>query len=401
MSKTINISDKSSVTILNGRLRNTYRILNHRGLMERKIQAYNQNKFVHEIGVIELHPTDRCDLQCFYCTYGSNNRMHTNNSTVQDFPYEMLEKVNRVNPKAIVFAGGGEPLIYNYKGKTFEDIVYYFKKSLPDTKLGLITNGTKIPSQDCIKELDWVRVSVDALDKDTFSALKGGVFEKRLQTIFQYALSPVQNIGIGFLYNRFNYKQIPYFIKEIYDIVMGELGEDYLRKINIQFRPTCPIESCMCPSDNYRDAILMTPDKQEWWKEMSQYIITTIKTLSKYKKMERFVREQTNVYEITKEKKEHSLDFNHCYVAMLRWTIRANGDIYPCVIKASNQNAIMGNLFTSSLKELFSMEQKIYTLQPEYCTGPDECCRIGGVSNEIAEKHRLTDLSVETDDYFF
>jgi MoaA/NifB/PqqE/SkfB family radical SAM enzyme len=204
---------KMSSVILKEQLRNINRILNHRNLIERKRQAYIEHGFIEEVGVVELHPTDKCDLQCIYCTYGKQKTV----DTTTDFPFEMLSNVIQLKPKAIVIAGGGEPLFYNYKNKTFEDIIYFFKQSAPEIKLGLITNGTHTPAQTCLKEFEWVRVSLDALDKDNFSILKGGIFEKRLESIINYTLSPIKHIGIGFIFNRFNILQIPQFIKEIVD----------------------------------------------------------------------------------------------------------------------------------------------------------------------------------------
>jgi MoaA/NifB/PqqE/SkfB family radical SAM enzyme len=390
-------------SILNRKLRNTYRILNHRDLIEKKKQAYSKQMIIKEIGVVELHPTDQCDLKCIYCTYGTHFKNDQNNLLIgQSFAYEKLPAIIQIKPKVIVFAGGGEPLLYNYKGRRFNDIVDFFKQEAPEIKLGLITNGTHIPDETCLEKLEWVRVSVDAVDKDAFNILKGGEFEKRLQSIINYAVSPIKNVGIGFLYNRFNLKQIPNFIKEMYYTIIGELGDEYLSKINIQFRPTCPIESCGCPSDNYQNSILMTPDNQHWWKELLKEIQDTINSFNKYKKLAQFVSEQTNLSDvITEIKGKRTLTFNNCYISILRWTIRANGNIYPCVIKASNENASIGNIGEDSLDELFNNEKKFFTFETGYCTGSNECCRIGGVLNELVEKEYDRNLPVQTEDLFF
>ena len=387
-------------SILKRELRNADRILNHRDLIEKKRQAYSEQRIIKEIGVVELHPTDHCDLKCVYCTYGAHKKSDI--SISQDFAYDMLPRIVELKPKAIVFAGGGEPLLYDYKGKRFNDIVHFFKQGIPEIKLGLVTNGTCTPDEDCFGELEWVRVSVDAVDKDTFNILKGGDFEKRLQSIISYALSPIKNVGIGFLYNRFNFKQIPKFVKVMYDKIMGELGDEYLNKINIQFRPTCPIESCDCPSDNYENAILMTPDMQHWWNESIREMRGEMDSFNKYTKLTKFVAEQTNIHDVmTQIKEKRTLDFKNCYISILRWTIRANGDIYPCVIKASNEIVSIGNIFEDSLDELFKNEKKFFTFETGYCKGTEECCRIGGVLNELVEKNYDKNIVAQTQGLFF
>lgn len=387
--------------ILKSKLRNENRILNHRELILEKISAANTDKPVERVGVIEFHPSDICDLNCFYCTYRSAIRSELQEERI--FPFRMLGKITELEPKAIVIVGGGEPVLYKDGNRTFCDLVNYLSEHSSDLKLGLATNGTAIPEGEWMKHIQWVRVSVDAAQEKTFLILKDGNYSDRLDSILRYLEGPIENVGLGFLYNRFNFDEIPTIIENTYEYVTQNIGLQYTRKLNIQFRPTCPIESCDCPSKIYGEAsVLMTPDLHEWWKERIRIVYKEIQDL-KHKGLDYFINNNTNIYDITIKNAAVPLStFRKCYVSLIRWIIRPNGDVYPCVMKASNKGAKIGNILRHSGKDLTNNMYRFYTLDDGYCAGVTECCRMIGKLNEIVRDNLYTsECHVDIDDPFF
>lgn len=387
--------------ILNEKLRNKYRILNHKNLILEKINAYEHGKIVNKIGVIEFHPSDVCDLNCFYCTYRWAIKGLKREEKI--YPFKYLNKIVELDPKAIVIAGGGEPTLYQNEDKTFNDLVNYLAEKIPNVKIGLATNGVSVPEGDWTKHIDWVRVSIDASNAEKFAILKDGSFQNRLNSLLEYLRSPIKYVGIGFIYNRFNISEIPKVIQFFYNLVIYELGEEYIEKLNVQFRPTCPIESCNCPSKAYGEkSILMTPDLHPWWHKKIKEVHSEIDKLKQFRKLSDFIENQTNVHEIVSQNKMVDVpDFKKCYVSLIRWIIRPNGDVYPCVMKASNKERKIGNVLKDSLDNLTQKSYNFYNLTKEYCEGPETCCRMTGKLNELVDLNLYSEMEGIPDDPFF
>ncbi len=378
-------------------LRNNNKVLNHLKMIKAK-SAQNEYRDRQRIGMVELHLTDKCDLNCIYCSYGTN--IKHKNQIYHDFPFQSLERIAEASPKAVVIAGGGEPTMYQDGDKDIDDVISFFKEQ--EISVGVITNGCKLVDCDLFGDDDWIRVSLDADTQGTFNQLKNGNFEKRLKTIVFYAGSRCRNVGIGFLYNRFSLEKIPRFIKSMYDMIMNELGENSLYKINLQFRPTCPIESCECPSGNYEGKLLLTPDQYSWWGEAVDNVRTEAEELFRDSGFSDFVHHQTNFYQIFEERKS-AYDFKHCYMSLAKWLIKTNGDIYSCVMKATNDSKKLGNIITDHFDAIYENELKYFELEKNYCSGVEECCRITGVINQIVQDNYevISDDIEYGDSYFF
>ena len=62
----------------------------------------------------------------------------------------------------VVIEGGGEPTLYN----KFNDVVSYIKDL--GLSIGLITNGVRMQYEQHLDKFDWIRISLDATDKNQF-----------------------------------------------------------------------------------------------------------------------------------------------------------------------------------------------------------------------------------------
>lgn len=377
------------------KLRNPYKIMNHINLIKQKEVDHS----LFQIGVIELHLTQSCDLKCYYCSYGKNDKS-CHEQTI-DFPFENLDKIVELHPRAIVLAGGGEPLLYSSNGKHLGDAISYIKSKLPDCKIGLITNGLKPLDKTVCNYLDWVRISLDASNEIDYSAIKSGDFKKRIATIKQFILNKTKYVGVGLLYNRFNYKNIVHDAIDLYDLLEKEVGLNNMQYINFQYRATCPIESCNCPSENYSDKILMVPNKEQWWRSLNEQLLQQLSSIHQNSNVGTFLRLNTNLFEALENKYNSVLKFNKCYSSLSRWIISSNGDIYPCVIKITNDNYKIGNILTDTKEVITKNEQKYYNLDCNYCKGTEECCRVNGMLNNIVEENYNNDLDIDDSDVFF
>jgi len=138
---------------------------------------------------INLLPEDRkiCNFDCLYCQCGRSSRQTVLDSfsKVSFSPLLEIEKkiasrfseleLANAFPDTIVFSGNGEPTLHPGFAEVCEVVRTYRDRHLPQSKIGILTNGTNTidPSifQALIK-LDWTSIKLDAgvlwLDRPLF-----------------------------------------------------------------------------------------------------------------------------------------------------------------------------------------------------------------------------------------
>lgn len=378
------LNQTKKISVVDQKLRNSSRALNHMDILCDNISAVESMQSLRpECAVLEFHPCDTCDLNCFYCTY--RPWIHGDSGS-KVYPYSELRKVVALNPRAIVFAGGGEPTMYQDAEKTFGDVVAFLRRSLPKTDFGLTTNGACVPEGCWPNQFSWVRVSLDAATERTFQMLKDGDYEARLISIGTYLRSQIKHVGIGFLYNRFNVAEIPKVIRLITAFVEAKMGATYLSRVNIQFRPTCMIASCSCPSQRYIKAgVVMTPDTCSWWRDAIAGVASQIKQMERTRVLADFMRMNTNIYDALSIRTQVPIEINRCYMSLLRWIVRPSGDVFPCVLKASSKSIAMGNVLIDTVEEIGEQAKRYFLLSEGFCKGSAECCRLVVGTNKMLE----------------
>lgn len=384
------------MSIVNLKLRDKKRALNSvKCIISNRVAIDNElaNYFDVKVNVVEIHLTDVCDLKCDYCSYrsGSNTERNT-------LPYSTLDKIIELSPKAIVLAGGGEPVLYKDNNDDIHTVIDKIHAS--DIAVGLITNGGRAVSPDILNKLSWLRVSLDAIGDAPFFALKKGKFSKRLAFLKKAMKSNCQHIGIGFLYNDDNIREILYVCEYIYSQLKDE-------RVNIQFRPTCKIQSCNCSSENYSSDNILTSNRETWWVEEIEKLALQLNVIkNKNGDLYDFIIKQTNFLSILNpDFSERKAPFHYCYLSLARWIVRADGNIYPCVMKATNAGIPIGNINHNSPLQIKKGMKGYYELQQGYCQGAVECCNFVSVTNELIEGNINVPLAnaitTTNEDYFF
>ena len=376
------------------KLRDNERILNHLDIMQKK-----QEQVYIPVGLMEFHPYDKCPLNCLFCTY------HKDKSDV--FRYEDIDKLKIFDPRAIVISGGGEPVYYTDGKYKFNDVVKKLREMFPNAQIGLTSNGQYMPEGDWAKEIDWVRVSLDTDNEKTFKIIKDGQLKKSLDTLNELIKTPIKHVGAGYVYSRFNIEEIYGFLKMIYNDVYLKNTEKDREKLNIQFRPTCMIQTCECPSESYKSTgQLMVPDKKDWWKE---YVESQRKMIfeNEDEAFIKFVLNHSNLNKDTLFKvKNNQPSFDKCLNSLARILVRANGDLYPCVMRACNNAKPIGNIISNEDPKSIYYNQMLYhNLSEGYCDGAESCCRLDGQKNELVDTYiknkTLTKKINNNSNYFF
>ncbi|QTF08696.1 hypothetical protein HC231_12860 [Brenneria izadpanahii] len=383
------------MSIVKKKLRNVERAKNSLPLIKEKIFGDVMNfDSLHRVNVIELHLTDRCDLKCGYCSYRSGEVSAKRRNT---FPFHAIQHVLALNPKAVVLAGGGEPSLYQDNDYDIDDVIdELYARNI---SVGLITNGSRIINTSSFDKLSWLRVSLDAIDGASFYNLKKGRFDKRLAFIHAAVRSNIAHIGVGFLYNKTNIHQVYSFCEMIFSEFKDE-------RVNIQFRPTCLIQSCHCPSANYSSSQAMTPDLEDWWRLEVAKLHEQVEDLSSVSSdLQCRILNNTNILDISLlREKSRSPRFDKCYMSLARWMIRADGNIYPCVMKATNNGIPIGNIVYER-NDIGLKQFSYFNLDKEYCLGSSVCCRLAGISNQILAENIVFNekesCELKNEDFFF
>lgn len=166
---------------------------------------------------VRVKPTNKCDHHCFYCSYDplaeSKNILSDGFNRTDEIPHnkmiEILEDFKEIGVKSITYSGGGEPLIYPYVSEAF-------KKTLENKiDLSIITNGQKLEGEkaDYLSQSKWVRISLDACDKETFSKSRNvpkRLFNQLERNIRNFA--KIKNkkceLGINFVVHHLNNERV-------------------------------------------------------------------------------------------------------------------------------------------------------------------------------------------------
>lgn len=119
------------------------------------------NKMEHGITTAPIHvsvwPVINCQLNCPYCCFRNMPRDDTQ-LELNEFCLA-VDVLHKYGLKALEFAGGGEPLLWD----SFEQAVdYVYNKNL---KISLVTNGILLDSisKEVLKKLSWIRVSLQSI----------------------------------------------------------------------------------------------------------------------------------------------------------------------------------------------------------------------------------------------
>ncbi len=170
---------------------------------------------------VELTLTNACNLKCVYCSdLLLRGKQGIHQYEKEEF-FSLFDDLSAGGTKGIVLEGGGEPTIYPY----FSDVVRYARSV--GLAVGLITNGTQSLNEDVLKELEWIRVSLDASTKEEYLELKEvDAFEKVLANIASYVKS-CHTVGVGYVVTNKNVSQLESLV-----LRLRMIGASY-----IQLRP--------------------------------------------------------------------------------------------------------------------------------------------------------------------
>jgi len=261
-----------------------------------EVEKLNRGEFVAPISC-EIDPSNACNLNCDFCMFGEWRKEHHEHLELETY-VSLIGELQRMGSKSITFTGGGEPLM----NPNF-NLMVSLAKSL-GFQIGLVTNGLLLNKVEDLESFLFIRVSLDAHNREDYIKVKGRDRFKIVLENIAIALKRNKTIGLSYVVGPYNNKDL----HKAEDLA-NDLGVSYL-----QIKPSYVNERKEIFTD------FEYPDGRS--------IIGT----------ERYLPE----------------DNVPCAIAALVPIIGANGDVYFCCQGRGVDRLTLGNLKDKSLKQLWT-----------------------------------------------
>lgn len=352
---------------------------------------------VYKTGLLELHITDRCDLNCIDCYYD-----HKTGATIEFDAVRAIVELQK--PKAVTITGGGEPNVYRSGANDMGDVIEMISTAVPGISVGIINNNTRIVAGSWPRLVQWQRSSVDAGSAQTYLKIKGvDAYETVNNNVKDLLLkADIPYVGVGYLLRSENVHEVSSFLTSWYQWLWQQTDE-VQAKFNVQFRTIAPSVNKM---EEYRSkkSFLSTETIVAFKAEMQSIQKQAIED----PEFDLFLKSVTNFYSylplINSDDPfiHEPKAFKRCYNALIHRVTRANGDEYPDFLLVGRPNYKMGNIITDGIEGQYKtalMQYYFYNRGSEFCS--PECCRQSWVNATVENPDAYEKEHRPAQNYFF
>jgi len=220
---------------------------------------------------------------------------------------EILDDCKRLGVKAMQFTGGGEPTVH-------PDHIQIFKHAQDiGLKTALITNGYRYQDIDVYSRFEWIRVSLDAGQADTYQKIrKHSGFFQVCENIRHIADLYKGTLGVGFIVTGDNFTEIVEATK-----TAKMQGADYIRI-----------------------GAVITNNIQTMYQNVEHYIQQQIGIARRYEDDKFKVYDQFNnrLYDLKKP------DYKFCGYQYFTVYIGGDQKVYRCCTTSYTKHGLVGDL---------------------------------------------------------
>ncbi len=295
---------------------------------------------------LALFPTDRCNLNCFFC-YTEPLRKDAA-ELGWDVLKSALEDGIKLGLKGVSFGGGGEPLIYKSLDKLLDFIEMHSLK-IDSIK----TNGTALTPEVAQRllgsGLKRITISLNETRADEYAKIarcSTHLFEKAIEGILNIVKAKKESgsdcdISTQVFVWKKNFRRLP-------DIIMDLLptGTDY---IYVNTMDSLADELRMTGSEKEEFKQILKPVIKKWARHLQFNLsaegLHQFATNEHYK----YYPQAIDLPDICKS--PHRVEY--CYIGWYAAVIEASGDIYPCCHFTVDRSKSLGNLHSQTLKEIW------------------------------------------------
>lgn len=293
--------------------------------------------------IVELDPTEACDLACPGCVSEDivANRGRFSNERLLSLGVELTE----AGVKALILIGGGEPLMHPAIGRFMRYLGDH------DVHLGITTNGTLIDKYlDIIAEFsNWTRISMDAATAKTFDRLRpaksgGSKFRHVLNNMKKLAKVKKGRMGFSFLIRtEADGFGIQSNVHEIYDsaLLARDIGCDYF-EVKPSYQYTGGIDHAL---------VVHSEERMREAKEEIRRLESLVTDSFRIMKAINLEDSLNGVKTIQKK------DYTKCPVSELRTLICPSG-VFICPYWRGKENFRIGDVHTTSFADMWNGQRR-------------------------------------------
>ncbi len=309
---------------------------------------------------VEIGPSNICNHHCLFCAL---DYMEKPKRTVlkKEIFIGLLADMADFGVKSVMFAGEGEPMVYPHIAEVTE------KAKSFGLDIAITTNGvpfTPQKSSRMLPHLSWIKFSIDAGDKETYSRIHGcrpqdfDTLMENLEFACQFRRENDLSCAIGA--QMLMLEESIHSVENLAKKVKG-IGLDYL---------------VLKPYSQHPNSINRLSFNRLKYDEM-------LSDLSEKYSTENFrlIYRNLSAAEIEKD-----IPYNQCYGINFFTLIEATGDIIPCNLFHDNPEFIYGNIYDHSFREIWNSKQRKDILERLFQKGCASCrkgCRLHHVNKYL------------------
>jgi len=271
---------------------------------------------------------EKCNLKCIYCYNNvtrENYQKKYREMTTDEFKMALGQLLD-FGIHRFMFSGG-EPTLRTDLLKLAD----FVKMKSKDSRIALVTNGTKINDQiapKLVKRFDLIWVSLDSYKEEEHDALRGeGSYAKTVRGIEAIIKAGASNVLVNSMVSDYNYKSM----EKTRDFVLNKLGAHNFRMSEYQ-----PFKNIGAGEGQLH---LKSPPTS-FSIDNEEELIT-----------------QTDIEKITpgavRNVVKEYLPRIHCGVAHGEISLHSNGNIFPCQ-NFTDDSFICGNILEENIEKIYS-----------------------------------------------
>jgi MoaA/NifB/PqqE/SkfB family radical SAM enzyme len=180
------------------------------------IEKLKRGEFVAPVSC-EIDPSNSCNLKCGFCMFGDWRKNHFEHLDLQMY-ISLIGELQQMGTRSITFTGGGEPLMnpnFNLMAKMAKSLGF---------QIGLVTNGLLLNKVENLEDFLFIRVSLDAHNREDYKKVKGADRFKIVVENIKIALDRNKMIGLSYVVGPDNNKNL----QKAEDLA-NELGVCYIQ----------------------------------------------------------------------------------------------------------------------------------------------------------------------------
>ncbi len=298
---------------------------------------------------VRLKPTNRCTHRCDYCCYRNeklevSERMDERDEIPPAKMREIVADLGEMGVRAVTLTGGGEPLCYGPIRETVEGLL------AAGVKVALLTHGGLLAGEVAhllARRATWVRVSMDAADRDTYARTRRVApeeFDRVCENVRRFAADGGRRcvVGLNLIVTADNHAQVGDFLR-----MAKRLGADHVK-----------VSAAVVSTDAAENAAYVRP----WYDAVKRQVAEGAAALAD----ERFaVIDKVHLPDAEAEQFERR--YTWCPFARCLTVIAADLNVYTCQDKAYTRAGLLGSIRERRFAEFWGsdeMRRRLAALDP-------------------------------------